>query len=76
MFTERAQCFSDGDFSGLNITYESYLGLLVGADFSFTSRVVVCQNGIYGSVCDINWDQDDANILCNSIVTEQERYGA
>ena len=30
-------------------------------------KVVICQNGVYSSVCDVNWDRNDANVLCNSI---------
>lgn len=76
VFSERTQCFSDGDFLVLNITYENYLDQFGGEDFSFTSSVAICQNGISGSVCDVNWDQDDATVFCNSFAISQERYGA
>ena len=68
MFSERSQCDKIGEFSVLNITYENYLAQIVGGDsFSVTGQVGVCQNGVYGSVCDVNWDQKDANVICNSI---------
>ena len=54
----------------MNVTYDNYLGQLVGGDIDFGSvmgKVVICQDGVYGSVCDVNWDQNDANVFCNSI---------
>ena len=51
----------------MNVTYDNYLAVLVGGDLSVTGRVGVCQDGLYGSVCDINWDQKDANVICNDI---------
>ena len=49
----------------MNFSYENYLGLLVGHGvFSVTGQVGVCQDGIYSSVCDVNWDQEDADVIC------------
>ena len=64
---ERSQCYSEGEFSVVNVTYDNYLALVVGGDFTVTGRVVVCQDGVYGSVCDVDWDQEDANAICNTI---------
>ena len=50
----------------MNVTYDSYLAALIGGNYSVSSRVGVCQNGVYGSVCDANWDHKDANVICNS----------
>ena len=33
-------------------------------------RVVVCVNGTYQPVCDIGWDDSDAQVVCN------RRYGS
>ena len=30
-------------------------------------RVEVCSNGVWGSVCDQNWDKTDAHIVCQEI---------
>ena len=51
----------------MNVTYDNYLAVLVGGDLGFTGRVGICQDGAYGSICDANWDQKDANVICNSI---------
>ena len=51
----------------MNNTYDNYLARIVGEDFSVIGRVGVCQDGVYGSVCDINWNQEDADVICNSI---------
>ena len=67
LFSERSQCFTDGEFSVVNITYDNFLGQFVGRGLNFTAKVVVCQDGVYGSLCDVNWDQNDANVFCNSI---------
>ena len=67
MSSERSQCYGEGDFSIVNITYDNYLALLVGGDYSISARVGVCQDGVYGSVCDANWDLKDANATCNSL---------
>ena len=51
----------------MNFSYENYLGLLVGHGvFSVTGRVGVCQDGVYGSICDVNWDQEDGDVICNN----------
>lgn len=67
-FLERFTCSPDGLISVVNVTYDNYLGALSGSgSFSVSGRAAVCQNGIFSSVCDLNWDQDDANVLCNSL---------
>lgn len=66
--SERSQCYSEGDLSIVNITYDNYLALLVGGVFSITGRVGVCLDGVYGSVCDANWDREDATAICNSLI--------
>ena len=53
----------------MNPTYENFLGLLPGHGvFSISGWVGVCQDGVYGSVCDVNWDQEDADVICNNLL--------
>ena len=33
----------------------------------FMGRIAVCWNGVYSPVCDINWDQNDADVFCSII---------
>ena len=58
--------------------------LLVGDDYdipyfeeefniSVRGRVEVCVGGRYGTVCDDNWDYEDASIVCSQL--EFSRYG-
>ena len=51
------------------MTYDDYLAVLNGREFTFSGRVVVCLNGVYSSVCDVDWDQNDADVFCNSDIT-------
>ena len=64
--SERSQCYGEGDFSIVNITYNNYLALAIGGDYSVSGRVGVCQGGAYSSVCDTNWGPEEANATCNS----------
>ena len=67
-FPERFSCPTEGLISVVNITYDNYLGFISGyGSFSVSGKVAVCQNGMFVSVCDISWDENDANVLCNSI---------
>ena len=67
MSSERSQCFDDseGRLSIVNLTFDNYLAVFVGGSYSASGRVGVCHDGVYSSVCDANWDQKDANVLCN-----------
>ena len=59
----------EGEYSLVNITYDDYLAVLSGGEFTVRGRVVVCQDGVYSSVCDVDWDQTDASVFCNSPFT-------
>ena len=71
---ERMSCSTNGEFSVVNITYENYLGQFGGGGFMLTGKVGVCLDGVLGSVCDVNWDVNDASVFCNGIGLG-ENYG-
>ena len=66
LYPERLPCSNNGEFNLVNVTYENFLGQFGGDGITYTGRVAVCLDGIYGSVCDTNWDQNDATVFCNS----------
>ena len=67
LLPERMSCSTNGEFSVVNVTYENSLGQLVGEGISVTGKVGVCLDGVFGSVCDVNWDVNDASVFCNGI---------
>ena len=40
---------------------------LVGGDSSYSGRVEVYYSGLWGSVCDDDWSQPDARVVCNML---------
>ena len=61
-------CINEGEISLLDPDYEGYLNIFTGDQVNVTGRVGVCRNGSYDSVCDVNWDANDAVVLCRTII--------
>ena len=38
-------------------------------------RVQVCMNGVYGAICDIGWDDLDAQVVCRNLGFDTPQYG-
>ena len=67
MFLERLSCTREGDIIGVNVTYINYLDSIFGHDqFVFTAQPAVCHDGVYRSICDVNWNQENADMYCRS----------
>ena len=58
-----AACY-EGDVSLQNQTYDYNNGLS-----TIRGRVLVCVNGAFQPICDVGWDNADAQVVCN------QRYG-
>ena len=72
---ERLPCSMNGQFTVVNVMYEDFLGQFIGGGLTYTGRVGVCLDGVFGSVCDANWDQNDATVFCNSDFSPDGDYG-
>ena len=35
----------------------------------------MCMNGVYGTICDIGWDDLDAQVVCRNLGFDTPQYG-
>ena len=40
---------------------------LVDGDSQYNGRVEICLSGQFGTVCDENWDNNDAGVICGQL---------
>ena len=52
-------CYEEGSVRVANGTY-----IYRNFGITYAGRVEVCYNGSYGSVCDVDWDEEDAIVVC------------
>ena len=60
-------CLTEGQIALISPTYENYLNIYTGGSVTFGGKVGVCRDGVYDSICDVNWDDNDAKVLCRSL---------
>ena len=65
---ERTICINEGQITLLEPQYEGYLNIFTGGQVNITGPVGVCRNGSHGTVCDTNWDANDAAVFCRSLI--------
>lgn len=70
----RTPCFNEGEIDVINPEYEGYLNIYTGGPISISGKVGVCRNGVYDSVCDVNWDARDAAVLCRAANSQSEPF--
>ena len=40
---------------------------LAGGSGNYSGRVEVCFNNVWGTICDDNWDKEDAKVVCSQL---------
>ena len=59
-----------------NIRLGNYTsGIDDDGSFYQQGRVEVCMDGVYGAICDIGWDDLDAEVICRSMGYNTPFYG-
>ena len=46
---------------------------LVGGDTPNEGRVEICYNNQFGTICDDNWDGNDAKVICGQLGFSRDR---
>ena len=72
MFLVRVPCISEGQISIVSPVYENYLNIFTGGPVNVSGRVGICRGDFYSTVCDVNWDTNDADVLCRVIGVKSE----
>ena len=65
--TNDMSCFTDEGFTCTNGEVR-----LVGGSNKQEGRVEVCYNNQYGTVCDDEWDSNDASVICRQLGYQAE----
>lgn len=68
----RTPCINEGEINVIDLQYEGYLNIFTGGQVNITGRVGVCRDEFYDTVCDANWDANDAAVLCRSILPRKK----
>ena len=62
-----------GNFTEFYISINNYDDFYFIKDELARGRIEVCINGIYGTICDENWVNEDASVVCSQLGFS--RYG-
>ena len=70
------ECYSDneGEIILMDFTFENALNIFTGGPSNISGRVGVCHNGVYDSVCDVNWDNNDASVMCRILGINASKF--
>ena len=55
---------------------------LIGGNSRFEGRIEILYQGLWGTICDDGWDDNDTDVVCrqlglfNGTVTEQDQFGS
>ena len=63
----RAQESGSGYCYDGDVRLENSTSYYINGDYFYGGRVEVCYNGTYHPVCDENWTDSDARVVCNNI---------